>query len=60
MTDERAEDQPGWAAPGSTPTEPSPWDGRLADLMRNAGRAITEERMLPSLLAELAAAGVGG
>lgn len=26
MTDERAEDQPGWAAPGSTPTEPSPWD----------------------------------
>ena len=32
----------------------------MADLMRNAGRAITEERMLPSLLAELAAAGVGG
>ena len=50
----------GAAEPLSGPPEPSPWDGRLADLMRNAGRAITEERMLPSLLAELAAAGVGG
>ena len=50
----------GAAEPLSGPPEPSPWDGRLADLMRNAGRAITEERMLPSLLAELAAAGSGG
>jgi uncharacterized protein (TIGR02679 family) len=46
----------GAAEPLSGPPEASPWDDRLADLMRNAGRAITEERMLPSLLADLAAA----
>jgi uncharacterized protein (TIGR02679 family) len=40
--------------------EPSPWDTRLADLMRNAGRAITEERMLPQLLAGLSAAREAG
>jgi len=47
----------GVAEPLSGPPQPSPWDGRLADLMRNAGRAITEERMLRSLLADLAASG---
>jgi len=47
----------GAAEPLSGPPEASPWDDRLADLMRNAGRVITEERMLPSLLADLAAAG---
>jgi uncharacterized protein (TIGR02679 family) len=35
--------------------EPSPWDPRLADLMRMTGRAVFEERILPGLLAELAA-----
>ena len=35
--------------------EPSPWEPRLADLMRMTGRAAHEERVLPRLLAELAA-----
>jgi uncharacterized protein (TIGR02679 family) len=35
--------------------EPSPWDPRLAELMRMTGRAVSEERVLPVLLAELAA-----
>ncbi len=35
--------------------EPSPWDPRLAELMRMTGRAVLEERVLPGLLAELAA-----
>jgi uncharacterized protein (TIGR02679 family) len=35
--------------------EPSPWDERLAALMRTAGRAITEERLLPQLVAALGA-----
>jgi hypothetical protein len=48
------------AEPLSGPPEASPWDDRLAELMRNAGRAITEERMLPSLLADLAAAARDG
>jgi uncharacterized protein (TIGR02679 family) len=50
----------GVAEPLSGPPEASPWDDRLAELMRNAGRAITEERMLPSLLADLAAAARDG
>ena len=36
--------------------EESPWDDRLAELMRTAGRAIPEERMLRQLLAGLEAA----
>jgi uncharacterized protein (TIGR02679 family) len=40
--------------------EPSPWDARLAELMRTTGRAIPEERMLPQLLAGLTAAQGGG
>jgi len=32
----------------------SPWDRRLAELMQASGRAVTEERLLPVLLAELA------
>ena len=32
--------------------EPSPWDPRLAELMRMTGRAVLEERVLPGLLAE--------
>jgi uncharacterized protein (TIGR02679 family) len=33
--------------------EPSPWDPRLAELMRRTGRGVTEDRVLPALLAEL-------
>jgi uncharacterized protein (TIGR02679 family) len=36
------------------PAAASPWDGRLAGLMQASGRAVTEERLLPVLLAELA------
>jgi len=36
------------------PTAESPWDRRLADLMQASGRAVTEERQLAALLAELA------
>jgi uncharacterized protein (TIGR02679 family) len=36
------------------PTAESPWDRRLADLMQASGRAVTEERQLATLLAELA------
>jgi uncharacterized protein (TIGR02679 family) len=32
----------------------SPWDSRLAELMRSAGRAVPEERLLPVLLGALA------
>jgi hypothetical protein len=35
---------------------PSPWDDRLADVMRAAGRQVTEDRMLRQLLAGLDAA----
>lgn len=42
--------------PLTGPPEPSPWDEHLATLMRTAGRAITEERVLPQLLAALRAA----
>jgi uncharacterized protein (TIGR02679 family) len=33
----------------------SPWDPRLAELMQSAGRAVTEDRQFPALLAALAA-----
>jgi uncharacterized protein (TIGR02679 family) len=36
------------------PAGESPWDRRLAELMQASGRAVTEERLLPLLLAELA------
>jgi uncharacterized protein (TIGR02679 family) len=36
------------------PAAPSPWDAGLADLMQATGRAVTEERLIPVLLAELA------
>jgi uncharacterized protein (TIGR02679 family) len=36
------------------PAAESPWDRRLADLMQASGRAVTEERQLAALLAELA------
>jgi len=45
----------GGADPLSGRPEPSPWDPRLADLMRVTGRAVSEHRTLPVLLAELAA-----
>jgi hypothetical protein len=35
--------------------EQSPWDPRLAELMRMTGRAAHEQRVVPELLAELAA-----
>jgi uncharacterized protein (TIGR02679 family) len=46
------------ALPGSTeplkgPRAESPWDSRLADLMQASGRAVTEQRQLTALLAEL-------
>ncbi len=36
------------------PRAESPWDTRLAELMQASGRAVTEERQLTALLAELA------
>jgi uncharacterized protein (TIGR02679 family) len=36
------------------PAADSPWDRRLADLMQASGRAVSEERQLAGLLAELA------
>ena len=36
------------------PAADSPWDPRLAELMQASGRAVTEERQLPMLLADLA------
>jgi uncharacterized protein (TIGR02679 family) len=35
------------------PSAQSPWDRRLAELMQASGRAVTEERQLTMLLAEL-------
>jgi uncharacterized protein (TIGR02679 family) len=48
------------ALPGGTsaltgPAEPSPWDPRLAETMRMAGRGVSEEHVVPGLLAALAA-----
>ncbi|MGO8956139.1 MAG: TIGR02679 family protein [Streptosporangiaceae bacterium] len=45
----------GGADPLKGRAEPSPWDPRLGELMRMTGRAVYEERVLPGLLAELAA-----
>jgi uncharacterized protein (TIGR02679 family) len=36
------------------PAADSPWDPRLADLMQASGRAVTEDRQLTALLADLA------
>jgi uncharacterized protein (TIGR02679 family) len=33
--------------------EPSAWDPRLAELMKRAGRLVSEDRMLPGLIADL-------
>jgi uncharacterized protein (TIGR02679 family) len=46
----------GAGEPLTGPATESPWDLRLADLMRATGRAIAEDRMVPQLLAALAAA----
>jgi len=49
----------GLAAGGSGslrgPESPSPWDTRVAELMRRSGRAVSEEQLLPELLAALSA-----
>lgn len=37
------------------PAAASPWDTRLAELMHSSGRAVSEERLLPALLAGLSA-----
>jgi hypothetical protein len=42
------------AEPLKGPVADSPWDTRLAALMQASGRAVTEERQLTALLAELA------
>jgi uncharacterized protein (TIGR02679 family) len=42
------------AEPLKGPAADSPWDPRLAGLMHASGRAVTEERQLTALLAELA------
>jgi uncharacterized protein (TIGR02679 family) len=42
------------AEPLKGPAADSPWDTRLAALMQASGRAVTEERQLTALLAELA------
>jgi len=36
------------------PPAPSPWDTQLSELMQASGRAVTEERQLTALLADLA------
>lgn len=41
------------AEPLTGQPEPSPWDFRLADLMRNVGRAVAEASMMPALLSDL-------
>jgi uncharacterized protein (TIGR02679 family) len=46
----------GTTQPLSGQPEPSPWDLRLAELMRTTGRAASEERMAGQLLAALAEA----
>jgi uncharacterized protein (TIGR02679 family) len=46
----------GAAEPLTGQPEPSPWDERLAQLMRHAGRAVGESKITSSLLAGLAAA----
>jgi len=44
----------GGADPLTGRPEPSPWDPRLAEMMRTTGRAVREERVMARLLAELA------
>ena len=46
---------PGGANPLKGRPEPSPWDPRLAEAMRLAGRGIGEELVVPDLLAALTA-----
>jgi len=41
------------------PPAGSPWDPRLAERMRSAGRAVMEERLVPELLADLGASEPG-
>ncbi|HEY2505953.1 MAG TPA: TIGR02679 family protein [Streptosporangiaceae bacterium] len=50
----------GGAGPLKGRPEPSPWDPRLAETMRTGGRAICEERMLPTLVEALGAADSAG
>jgi hypothetical protein len=38
----------------------SPWDPALAAALHERGRAVMEERIIPELLADLAAASDGG
>lgn len=45
----------GWSEPLKGAPSPSPWDVALAEEMSRAGRAVMEERLLPQLLADLAA-----
>lgn len=40
-------------------TEESPWDPRLAEIMRMSGRAVSEERLAGRLLADLRAGSLG-
>jgi uncharacterized protein (TIGR02679 family) len=42
------------------PESASPWDPRLAELMRRSGRAVSEDRLLPGLLAGLSVIGNPG
>ncbi len=42
------------------PESASPWDPRLAELMRRSGRAVSEDRLLPDLLAGLSVIGNPG
>jgi uncharacterized protein (TIGR02679 family) len=46
---------PGNGTPLTGRAEPSPWDPRLTEMMRLTGRGVSEERLLPALLAELTA-----
>jgi uncharacterized protein (TIGR02679 family) len=45
---------PGGSEPLKGPPAASPWDPRLAELMKSSGRAVTEENHLAALLADLA------
>lgn len=54
--DYRAALAAGISEPLRGPHAPSPWDSRLAEVMRVSGRAATEEQMLSAMLAGLAAA----
>jgi hypothetical protein len=45
----------GESTPLSGPETGSPWDPRLATLMASHGRAVMEERLIATLLADLKA-----